>query len=565
MEVIYRPSLRASDVKGSEFDELADVIAAFGAGGGDDDDAATEATGDAANDASSSAEGGGKAGAGGGAEDGEEDEDEWELDEMGNPVERDGVSNRSRRKLTRLSVAELKSRAAHPEVVELQDVAAPDPALLVHLKAARHSVPVPSHWRQKRKYLMGKRALEKTTFELPKFISDTGIADVRDRALEEDAKKSLKQKMRDKVRPKLGRVAVDYEILHDAFFKHQSKPRLSAHGETYFEGKDGEKDRSHMRPGVISAALREALTLPAGHPPPWLVQMQRYGPPPSYPSLRVPGLNAPIPEGASWGHGPGQWGHPPIDIHGKPLYGDPFASPDGAAENAVSAEQAAALVLGAPTVPRRWGEVDSDAEDEEDDVLRAEEEQEEEDDDGGAAKHAAAARAGAEAGDGTSSVLPGAETPAELELRKPSSAAAAASAGSGLSTPAAGAVAAPRALFKVLKQTSADGDGGIMAGASHKYVIPSDDDGEAAAAAAGLAKTGSRAAKRARGTEATVALDPSELEGLTAEEVEAKLLRSREHAEGAREREELDALLREHQRTSSSKRRKKDKKDNDFF
>ena len=31
-------------------------------------------------------------------------------------------------------------------------------------------------------------------------------------------------------------------------------------------------------------------------PPPWLIAMQRYGPPPSYPNLKVPGLNAPIPD-----------------------------------------------------------------------------------------------------------------------------------------------------------------------------------------------------------------------------------------------------------------------------
>jgi hypothetical protein len=30
-------------------------------------------------------------------------------------------------------------------------------------------------------------------------------------------------------------------------------------------------------------------------PPPWLLNMQRYGPPPSYPNLKIPGLNAPIP------------------------------------------------------------------------------------------------------------------------------------------------------------------------------------------------------------------------------------------------------------------------------
>ena len=31
-------------------------------------------------------------------------------------------------------------------------------------------------------------------------------------------------------------------------------------------------------------------------PPPWLIAMQRYGPPPSYPNLKIPGLNAAIPE-----------------------------------------------------------------------------------------------------------------------------------------------------------------------------------------------------------------------------------------------------------------------------
>jgi len=32
-------------------------------------------------------------------------------------------------------------------------------------------------------------------------------------------------------------------------------------------------------------------------PPPWLFNMQRYGPPPSYPGLRIPGVNAPLPPG----------------------------------------------------------------------------------------------------------------------------------------------------------------------------------------------------------------------------------------------------------------------------
>ena len=61
----------------------------------------------------------------------------------------------------------------------------------------------------------------------------------------------------------------------------------------------------------------------------------RYGPPPSYPHLKVPGLNAPIPEGCSFGYHAGGWGKPPVDEFGRPLYGDVFGITSGDA--AVSA------------------------------------------------------------------------------------------------------------------------------------------------------------------------------------------------------------------------------------
>lgn len=54
--------------------------------------------------------------------------------------------------------------------------------------------------------------------------------------------------------------------------------------------------------------------------------MQRYGPPPSYPNLKIPGLNAPIPESCSFGYHAGGWGKPPVDETGKPLYGDVFGT-----------------------------------------------------------------------------------------------------------------------------------------------------------------------------------------------------------------------------------------------
>jgi len=59
-------------------------------------------------------------------------------------------------------------------------------------------------------------------------------------------------------------------------------------------------------------------------PPPWLINMQRYGPPPSYPNLKIPGLSAAIPPGAQFGYHPGGWGKPPVDEAGLPIYGDVF-------------------------------------------------------------------------------------------------------------------------------------------------------------------------------------------------------------------------------------------------
>jgi splicing factor 3B subunit 2 len=120
----------------------------------------------------------------------------------------------------------------------------------------------------------------------------------------------------------------------------------------YYEGKEFETSLKEKRPGDLSPELVEALSIPPLAPPPWLISMQRFGPPPSYPTLRIPGLNSPIPEGcvylkwscssicfvgsfiycdyivsfyrAQWGFHPGGWGKPPLDEYNRPLYGDVF-------------------------------------------------------------------------------------------------------------------------------------------------------------------------------------------------------------------------------------------------
>jgi splicing factor 3B subunit 2 len=249
-----------------------------------------------------------------------------------------GLTRKQRRSLLQDFVTVVKSRVARPDVVEAHDVTSTDPALLVHLKALRHSVPVPRHWCHLKRYLQGKRGLPRPAYQLPAYVAATGIGTLRDLDNEAADKKSLKGKTRDRARPKAGRLEIDYSLLHDAFFVHQTKPPMTGFGELYYEGKEFEKDRSGFAPGALSDRLREALGMPPSRggeegggggaappvPPPWLVNMQRYGPPPSYPGLPVPGVSAPLPPGGAYGYGPGQWGAPPTDQFGFPLYGDVF-------------------------------------------------------------------------------------------------------------------------------------------------------------------------------------------------------------------------------------------------
>ncbi|XP_032872092.1 splicing factor 3B subunit 2, partial [Amblyraja radiata] len=193
--------------------------------------------------------------------------DDDDLDSDDDAMKKDDLpklSKKKMRRLNRLSVAELKQLVARPDVVEMHDVTAHDPKLLVHLKATRNSVPVPRHWCFKRKYLQGKRGIEKPPFELPEFIRRTGIQEMREALQEKEEQKTMKTKMREKVRPKMGKIDIDYQKLHDAFFKWQTKPKLTIHGDLYYEGKEFETRLKEKKPGDLSDELRLALGMPVG-------------------------------------------------------------------------------------------------------------------------------------------------------------------------------------------------------------------------------------------------------------------------------------------------------------
>lgn len=301
------------------------------------------------------------------------------------------LSKKKRKKLNKLSIAELKALVKNPEVVEWNDVSSSDPRLLVQIKAQRNIVPVPGHWSLKREYLSSKRGIEKPPFKLPKFIAETGITEMRDAVLEKQAEQSLKQKQRERVQPKMGKLDIDYSKLYDAFFRFQTKPDLTRFGDVYHEGKEWEADYRVFKPGELSDALKEALGMQPGFPPPWLLQQQRLGPPPSYPTLKIPGLNAPLPPGANWGFQAGQWGKPPLDEYNRPLYGGDIFGILGAPgqqpgqqgfQQPAAPQQAQAFPTGEPVERTLWGELQPPAEESEDEEESDEEEEEEEDEDG---------------------------------------------------------------------------------------------------------------------------------------------------------------------------------------
>ena len=169
-------------------------------------------------------------------------------------------------------------------------------------------------------------------------------------------------------------------------------------------------------------------------PPPWLYMQQRYGPPPSYPNLRIPGLNSPIPPGCQYGNHLEGWGRPPVDEQGRPLYGDVFG---------VYKEENAKPTVN-PEEVALWGEVpEGPLEPVEEPVqppepVAPEEPPREEEAAGG------------------ETVIPGTETPAAVQLRKEA----------GDETPYE-----PKSLYTHLEEVEVTGGKGFMP-TTKKYIIP---------------------------------------------------------------------------------------------
>ncbi|ODV79604.1 DUF382-domain-containing protein [Suhomyces tanzawaensis NRRL Y-17324] len=202
------------------------------------------------------------------------------------------LSKRQLRLQNKVSLAYLKASTNRPQLVDWHDVDARDPFMLVAMKSQPNAIQVPDHWTAKREYLSGRKGMDRMPFELPKFIRDTGIQDMR-----QPQELNLRQEQRNKVQPKMGRLDIDYQKLYNAFFKHQEQPRMFGFGDVYFEGKEANDDfvqlTAHIKPGVVSSGLRKALEMTDNMKvmPPWISIMQDIGKPPSYKNLVIPGLD----------------------------------------------------------------------------------------------------------------------------------------------------------------------------------------------------------------------------------------------------------------------------------
>jgi splicing factor 3B subunit 2 len=62
-----------------------------------------------------------------------------------------------------------------------------------------------------------------------------GISEMRN-ALQEKVQDKLKNKGKQRMRPKMGKMEIDYDLMQDAFFKKQQKPAMTRMGDLYYEG-----------------------------------------------------------------------------------------------------------------------------------------------------------------------------------------------------------------------------------------------------------------------------------------------------------------------------------------
>ena len=219
---------------------------------------------------------------------------------MFSPIER--IKNKIKPKLITLKLI-----AQNPSLVGIDDVNSPCPFIYTSLKSLACFVPVSPFWAMRKGKLKRLPFNFRPEYKLPPNVASTRIAQTRALSKENAISAPKKRVKLSRLQPIIGQLNVSYSDMHDCFFKLTYTPPLSRLGEypqAFFERTRSQQTLSSGNPGVISEKLREALGMATDTQPlPFLKTMQKIGLPPGYPGLLVPGINAPLPKGAS----PSDW------------------------------------------------------------------------------------------------------------------------------------------------------------------------------------------------------------------------------------------------------------------
>jgi splicing factor 3B subunit 2 len=189
------------------------------------------------------------------------------------------MGRKKKKAVNRLTVGELKQLVRRPDVVEVSAPPSNSKSAVVGRHSARSAHAdspqgVPQHNRRPtpleqqapllarqarhRKGCISAARLVHSSSDLTvlDFIEATGIAAMRNAMREKDDGKSAKSKAKERMQPRMNRLDIDYQVLHDAFFKYQTKPKMTRHGDMYYEGKEFEVNVKEKKPGLVSDDLK---------------------------------------------------------------------------------------------------------------------------------------------------------------------------------------------------------------------------------------------------------------------------------------------------------------------
>eukprot|EP00477_Mikrocytos_mackini_P001257 GAHX01001343.1.p1 GENE.GAHX01001343.1~~GAHX01001343.1.p1 ORF type:complete len:281 (-),score=49.89 GAHX01001343.1:312-1154(-) len=223
------------------------------------------------------------------------------------------IPGRNKENSKKSVILDLKLASFDPSLVDIEDANSPCPIQNIKIKSSRYSTPFPSAWRLNSKTKLNSGRYDRKEYVLPPNVAATGIQQLKKISLSLEELNKIKRAKIQTLNPIMGRINIDYKILHDAFFQFEYLPKFSGFGE--IGGNSDTKTKNNATyPSKISDTLKRALNQSGPlKPMPWINRMQKLGTPPAFIDPEIPGVTAPIPLGADTK----DWGSLPVDEFGR--------------------------------------------------------------------------------------------------------------------------------------------------------------------------------------------------------------------------------------------------------